>query len=138
MMCFAKTILNMLLPSAQRSATSLATAPRLVDTVEDTVETKVDMAVVSVDVEAAAAVVDKPATLAVDTDTCLVSLGSIFSCAFYNNFQVTAPKAKSATTVAKLVICPATAPPRPPPSELATSASSPVTSRPSAPTKIRQ
>jgi len=97
--------------SAPRLATSLVTALRLVDTVEvDTVVNKVDTAVVSVADEE---VVDKLATHAVAMDTCLV----------------TALKARSATTVAKLVISPETAPPRPHPSEPATSASSPVTSR---------
>ena len=56
--------------SAPRLVTLLATAPRPVDTV-------VDLAVTRADTEAALVdtvvdVVDRPATLAVDTDTCLV------------------------------------------------------------------
>lgn len=50
--------------------------------------------------------------------------------------KVTALKAKSATTVARSVTCPATAHQRLPASALATSASSQVTSRLSAPTKF--
>jgi hypothetical protein len=48
---------------------------------------------------------------------------------------VTALKAKSATTAARLAISQETAHPRPPPSVLATSASNPAMSRLNAPTK---
>lgn len=105
--------------SAQRSATLLATALRLVVTAEAaaTAETRVDTAAPKVDMVVEAA--DRLATLAVATVTCLA----------------TAHKAKSATTVAKLVIFPATAQPKPLPNELATSASNLATFRPNAPTK---
>lgn len=102
--------------SAPRLVTLPATALRLVDTaVVDTVVLKVATAVVdSVDAK-----VDKHATRAVVMDICLV----------------TALKAKSATIVARLVISQETAHPRPPPSELATSASNPATFRLNARTK---
>jgi hypothetical protein len=59
--------------SAQRSDTSLVTALRLVDTeVVDTVVNKAATVVDSADV-AAVVLVDRPATPAVVTDTCLVS-----------------------------------------------------------------
>jgi len=99
--------------SAQRSATLLVTAPRLVDmeakvvdlvAVKDTEVAAVDMA----DVKVA-----RLATPAEDTVTCLV----------------TAPKARSATTAVKSVISPETAPPRPAVSVLAISASNPATFR---------
>lgn len=108
--------------SAQRSATLPVTAQRLeatvADKVVDMVVNRVVTVVDSVDVVVVDKV-DKPATLAVVTVTCLV----------------TAPKVKSATTVAKLDISPATAHPKPPLSELATSASNLVTFRLNAPTK---
>jgi len=111
--------------SAQRSVTSLVTAPRLADTVvvvEDSVATRVDMvvALADVEVEVVEELEARPATLVVDMDTC----------------PVIAPRAKSATTVVKSDISPETVPPRPLPSELATSASSPVTCRLNAPTKF--
>lgn len=81
---------------------------------EDMAATKVDM-VVAMEDEAA-----RHATLAVVTATCLE----------------TAPKAKSATTAAKLVTFHVTAHLRPLVSELATSASSQVTSRLNAPTRL--
>ncbi|KAG9248113.1 hypothetical protein BJ878DRAFT_82209 [Calycina marina] len=62
----------------------------------------------------------EPATLAVAMAICLVI----------------APKVKSATTVVKSAIFPATAHPRPLQSAPATSASSPATSRLNAPTKL--
>jgi len=104
--------------SAQRSATSLVTAQRQVDTVV------VDLAVMPADMVAVAFLADarvaRHATAVADTATC----------------HVTVPKAKSATTVARLAISPGTAPRRPPASALAISASSPVTSRRNAPTKV--
>ena len=107
---------------APRSATSAvskdtlpATAQRLVVTVADT-RTRVTVVVAMADVPK----VVRLATLAEVTATCLV----------------TALKAKSATTVARSVTCPATAHQRLPASALATSASSQVTSRLSAPTKF--
>jgi len=111
--------------SAQRSVTSLVTAPRLADTVvvvEDSVATRVDMVVALADVEVEVVVEleARPVTLVEDMDTC----------------PVIAPRVKSATTVVKSDISPETVPPRPLPSELATSASSPVTSRLNAPTKF--
>jgi len=104
--------------SAQRSATSHVTAQRLVDTaVADLAANKADT-VVAVD-SAVDVKEDKPATLAVATATCLV----------------TVPKDKSAITAAKSAISPETAPPKPPPSVPAISASNPATSKPNAPTK---
>lgn len=105
--------------SARRSVTSHVTALRLADTVV------VGMAVVNradMEVDSVAAVdvkVDRLATRVVVTATC----------------RVTVPRAKSATTAAKLVISPETAHQRPPLSELATSASNLATSKPNAPTK---
>jgi len=99
----------------------LATALRPVDTeaakVVDMEETKDTVAVA---VSAADVKVDRPATPAVDMVTCLVI----------------ALKAKSATTAARSVISPETAPPRPAVSVLATSASNPATSRLNARTKL--
>ena len=71
---FAEAVLTSRLNSAQRSDTSLVTAQRLVDTVEDSVATRATVAAVDsvVDVE------DKPVTLAVATDTCLVRSASLF------------------------------------------------------------
>jgi len=107
--------------SAPRSAISPVTAQKVDRVVSeaDTVADKVDMEVVKEDSVVDVVKEDRPATLAVVTDTCLV----------------TAPKDRSATTVAKSAISPATAHPRPLPSELATSASSPATSKLSALTK---
>jgi len=105
--------------SAQRSATLLATAPRLVVTeakVVDTEETR-DMVVVA---SAADVKVDRLATPAVVTVTCLV----------------TALKAKSAITAVKSVISLEIAPLRQAASVLATNASSPATSRLNALTKL--
>jgi hypothetical protein len=106
--------------SVPRSATLPATALRLVDTEVDSAVDKVDMVG---DVAATAVVVDKedrPATPAEDTVTC----------------PVTAPKARSATTVARLDISQETALLRTTTSVPATSASSQVTSRLNAPTKL--
>lgn len=91
--------------SVVRLDTSLVTAPRPVAMVA--VDTLVDKATEEVDMAEDVNKVDKPATPAVVTATCLV----------------TAPRAKSATTVAKLDISPETAHLRLPMSELATSAS---------------
>lgn len=106
----------------------------------DTVGVVVDMVAnradtVVVDSAVADVKADKLATLAVVTATCLVRSPHCQSPTPANNPQVTAPKAKSATTAVKSAISPATAHPRPPPSELATSASNPATSKPSALTK---
>ncbi|PVH80484.1 hypothetical protein DL98DRAFT_190747 [Cadophora sp. DSE1049] len=104
--------------SALRSVTLPATALRPEDTVVVSVEDKVDMeadvAVMAVDK------VDRPATPAEDTATC----------------PVTAPKVRSATTVARSDISQETAPLRTTTSVPATSASSQVTSRLNAPTKL--
>jgi hypothetical protein len=69
---FKDTIADPRFYSAQRSDTSLVTAPRLVDTVEDSVVTRADTEVLLVDT--VEDVEDKPATLAVVTDTCPVRL----------------------------------------------------------------
>jgi len=103
--------------SAQRSATLPATALKLVATEVVTVETRVDTVETKADTVVEA--VDRPATPAVATVTCLV----------------TAHKVRSATTAAKLAISPVTAQPRLLPRELATSASNLVTFRLNAPTK---
>jgi len=104
--------------SAQRSATLPVTAPRLVDMVAVDMASarREDMVVVAALVDAK---VVRPVTPAVVMATCLV----------------TAPKARSATTVARLAICQETARPRPAPSALATSASNPATFRLNARTK---
>ena len=102
--------------SAQRLVTLPATAQRLVDMVE----TKEAMVADTVVVDSVVPVKEaKPASHAVVTDI----------------FPVTAPKDKSATTVVKSVISPATAHLRLPLSELATSASNLATSRLNAPTR---
>jgi len=102
--------------SAQKSVILHVTAQRvvLVDTVAVSAVDKDMAAVVGsvVDVKE-----DRLATLVVATDTCLVI----------------ALKAKSVTTVAKSVISPVTAHPRPLRSALATSASNLATSKPNAP-----
>lgn len=104
--------------SAPRLATLPVTALRLVDTVAvDMVVLKAAMVVVVVD--SVDAKVVKLATLAVVTATC----------------PATAPKVRSATTVVRLVISQETARPRPPLSELATSASNLATFRHNARTK---
>jgi len=114
--------------SAQRLVTLPVTALRLVATVvvavAVTVETKADTAVVlevTVVVVVLETTADKPATPAVDTVTCLA----------------TALRAKSATTVARSVIFPETAPLRLQLSELATNASNLVTSKLNAQTRVR-
>lgn len=96
-------------------------------------ETKADTAAVITEV---VETVDKPATLAVAMVTCLVrfKLCLLVHCVT-DPSQATAPRARSATTVAKLVIFPETAQLRPRPSELATSASNLATSRLSALTR---
>ncbi|ERF77157.1 hypothetical protein EPUS_08461 [Endocarpon pusillum Z07020] len=100
--------------------TSLATATK-VEEVTRVVAVGVAMAEATAAVMAVVeeAVVVKLATPVVDLDTC----------------HVIVPKARSATTVAKLVISPATARLNPRASASATSASSPATSRRLAPTK---
>lgn len=110
--------------SAARSATSPETAQRLVVTVDNrevvTVDSREVVTVEDTEVVVVVAKVVRPATPAVVTATCLV----------------TAPKVRSATTVVRLAICPETAHPRPHLSVLATSASSQVTSRLNAQTKL--
>ncbi|KAH9217763.1 hypothetical protein DL95DRAFT_92125 [Leptodontidium sp. 2 PMI_412] len=103
--------------SAPRLVTLLVTAPRLADMVADSAAARADMAA-----DAVATEVDKvarPATPAEDTDTC----------------PVTAPKAKSATTVARSAISQETALLRTTMSVPATSASSQVTFKLNAQTK---
>jgi len=120
--------------SAQRSDTSLVTALRLVDTEAKAVDlaaTKADMAVADTVADVKVA---KLATPAAVTVTCLVSRQLKLVSMFLIN-QVTAPRARSATTAVKLVISPETAPPRPAASVLATSASNPATFRLNAQTK---
>jgi len=111
--------------SAQRSVTSHVTAQRPVDMVVELVDSNNRVAhtvvVLVVPVDSVDAREDRLATLAVDTDTCLV----------------TAPKDRSATTVVRLAISPETAHPRLPPSALATSASNLATFKLNAPTKLR-
>jgi len=121
--------------SAQRSDTSLVTALRLVDTEAKAVDlaaTKADMAVADTVADVKVA---KLATPAAVTVTCLVSRQLKLVSMFLIN-QVTAPRARSATTAVKLVISPETAPPRPAASVLATSASNPATFRLNARTKL--
>jgi hypothetical protein len=93
--------------------------------------TKADMAVA--DTVADVKVV-KLATPAAVTVTCLVSRPLKLVSMFLIN-QVTAPRARSATTAVKSAISPETAPPRPAASVLATSASNPATFRLNARTK---
>jgi hypothetical protein len=136
--CFQTSGIPLTCPlSAQRLATLLATALRPVDTeaakVVDMEETKDTVAVA---VSAADVKVDRPATPAVDMVTCLVSHAFGLFRMFLIQNQVIALKAKSATTAARSVISPETAPPRPAVSVLATSASNPATSRLNARTKL--
>lgn len=98
----------------------------------DLAATKEDMAVA--DMAVADVKVVKLATPAAVTVTCLVSRQLKLVPMFLIN-QVTAPRARSATTAVKSVISPETAPPRPAASVLATSASNPATFRLNARTK---
>jgi len=133
--CFETSWITLTCPlSAQRSDTSLVTALRLVDTEAKAVDlaaTKADMAVADTVADVKVA---KLATPAAVTVTCLVSRQLKLVSMFLIN-QVTAPRARSATTAVKLVISPETAPPRPAASVLATSASNPATFRLNARTK---
>jgi len=105
--------------SAPRSVTLPATAQRLVATVAVSAEDKADTEA-DVEVDTVVDKEDRLATPVEDTVTC----------------PVTAPKDRSATTAARLDISQETAQLRTTTSVLATSASSQVTSRLSAPTKL--
>lgn len=96
---------------------------------------RADTEVDKVDTEVAEAKVVKLATHAAGTATCLVCIPLPIRSYTSKAFQVTAPKAKSATTVVRSVISPETAQLRTTTSELATSASSQATSRLNALTK---
>jgi len=101
--------------SAPDTATLPVTAPKavLVDMEDNKEAMEVDMVLVKTDH-------DRPATHVAAWDTC----------------PVIVHRAKSATTVVKLVTCPATVVKSPARSALATSASSQVTNRLNAPTKF--